>query len=319
MRYAHNPIIHRGLIPQSDKRIIDPSSVFNPGGYRQDGLHKLILRVQNRARETFLLPASSPDGITFEVADTPLEFCGMESFPHTIYHIYDPRPVLLEQRLIVVCALDTNVGCRLALFELEDSTRLHYLGLPLDRDLRNGVIFPERIEGNFLMFARPNEHAGSDGVKTGKRILAYQSPDLLHWEEIAPVMEGRAHYWDELIGSGPTPLKTRSGWLHLYHGVATHFASANLYQMGVSLQDLHRPWITLSRGRYNILEPREYYELIGQVPGVVFPTAALSRDIDSEGYLLPKAQVNVYYGAADTSVALAQFTIEELLEAAYAN
>lgn len=318
MRYAHNPIIHRGLIPQGDPRLLDPSSVFNPGGYLQDGLYKLILRVQNRARETFLLPASSPDGITFEIADTPLEFCGMEGFPYPIYHIYDPRPVLLEQRLIVVCAVDTAAGCRLALFELEDSTRLHYLGLPLDRDLRNGVIFPEQIEGKFLMFARPNEYAGADGVKTGKRILAYQSPDLLHWEEIAPVLEGRAHYWDELIGSGPTPLKTRSGWLHLYHGVATHFASANLYQMGVSLQDLQRPWITLSRGRYNILEPREYYELIGQVPGVVFPTAALSRDIDSEGYLLPKAQVNVYYGAADTSVALAQFTIEELLEAAYA-
>ena len=318
MRYAHNPIIHRGLIPQSDKRIIDPSSVFNPGGYRQDGLYKLILRVQNRARETFLLPASSPDGITFEIADTPLEFCGMESFPHTIYHIYDPRPVLLEQRLIVVCALDTNVGCRLALFELEDSTRLQYLGLPLDRDLRNGVIFPERIEGNYLMFARPNEYAGADGVKTGKRILAYQSPDLLHWEEIAPVMEGRAHYWDELIGSGPPPIRCKAGWLHIYHGVATHFGASNIYQAGISLQDLRQPWITLARGRYNILEPRELYELTGQVPNVVFPTAAIALNVDSKGFAEPDSPVLIYYGAADTSVCLAETTIKELMEDLYA-
>jgi len=319
MRYPDNPIIHRGLVPQTDKRIFDPSSVFNPGGYLQEGYYKLILRVQNRARETFLLPAKSIDGITFEISETPLDFCSMEDFSYTIYHIYDPRPVMLGQRLVVVCAIDTDSGCRLALFEQEDSNRLRYLGMPLDQELRNGVIFPEQIDGKYLMFARPNDFAGSDSVKSGKQIVAYQSPDLLHWEQLAAVFTGRAHYWDELIGSGPTPLKTRAGWLHIYHGVATHFASANLYQMGISLQDLQRPWITLSRGKYNILEPREYYELVGQVPGVVFPSAALSRDYDSEGFLLPGAKVNVYYGAADTSVALAQFTLEELLEAAYAN
>ena len=318
MRYPDNPIIHRGLIPQSDKRLLDPSSVFNPGGYMQQGLYKLILRVQNRARETFLLPASSTDGITFEIAETPLEICGMESFPYPVYHIYDPRPVLLEERLIVVCAVDTSAGCRLAFFELEDTHRLRYLGMPLDQDLRNGVIFPEKIGVHYLMFARPNDYAGSDGVKTGTQIVAYQSPDLQYWEELAPIFAGRPHYWDELIGSGPTPLKTREGWLHIYHGVATHFASANLYQMGVSLQDLERPWITLARSKYNILEPREYYELVGQVPGVVFPTAALSRDYDPEGFLLPEALVNVYYGAADTSIALAQYSLKELIGAAYA-
>ncbi len=318
MRYPNNPIIHRGMIPQIDKRILDPSSVFNPGAYFQDGLYKIILRVQSRSRETYLLAAESTDGIDFRIAASPLEISGMDGFPYHVFHIYDPRPVLLEQRLIVVCAVDTNVGCRLALFELETADRLRYLGMPLDSDLRNGVIFPEQIVGKFLMYARPNDYAGPDGVKTGKQIVAYQSSDLLHWEELAPVFDGRTHYWDELIGSGPTPLKTREGWLHLYHGVATHFASVNLYQMGVSLQDLERPWITLSRGRYNILEPREYYELVGQVPGVVFPSGAVSRDYDSEGYLLPEAQVNVYYGAADTSVALAQFCLKDLIGAAYA-
>jgi len=39
------------------------------------------------------------------------------------------------------------------------------------------------------------------------------------------VMQGRAHYWDELIGSGPPPVKTREGWLHIYHGIARHFAA----------------------------------------------------------------------------------------------
>ena len=28
-------------------------------------------------------------------------------------------------------------------------------------------------------------------------------------------MRGRPRYWDELIGSGPPPVKTRDGWLHV--------------------------------------------------------------------------------------------------------
>jgi predicted GH43/DUF377 family glycosyl hydrolase len=28
------------------------------------------------------------------------------------------------------------------------------------------------------------------------------------------------HYWDELIGPGPPPVKTREGWLLVYYGAA---------------------------------------------------------------------------------------------------
>jgi predicted GH43/DUF377 family glycosyl hydrolase len=100
--------------------------------------------------------------------------------------------------------------------------------------------------------------------------------------------------------------------------VATHFQSANIYQAGLSLHPLNTPWETIARGRYNILEPRELYELAGQVPNVVFPSGAIILDIDSEGFARDNSEVYVYYGAADTCVCLAITTIKELMEEVYA-
>ena len=129
-------------------------------------------------------------------------------------------------------------------------------------------------------------------------------------------MSGRPHYWDELIGSGPPPIKTREGWLHMYHGVATHFASANIYQAGVVLLDLDDPTSVISRSTDNILEPRELYEMVGQVPNVVFPSGIIVEEFDDEGFAKPGSLVRIYYGAADTCIGLATTTIGELIEAA---
>jgi beta-1,4-mannooligosaccharide/beta-1,4-mannosyl-N-acetylglucosamine phosphorylase len=132
---------------------------------------------------------------------------------------------------------------------------------------------------------------------------------------VAPLIDGRFHFWDEFIGSGPPPVKTREGWLHIYHGVAGHFGSANIYQAGVMLLDLKDPSRVIGRCRRNILEPRENYELAGQVPNVVFPSGMVVDRIDGQGFAEPDSPVKVYYGAADTAVGLAETTIAELLAA----
>ncbi len=129
-------------------------------------------------------------------------------------------------------------------------------------------------------------------------------------------MQGRWRYWDELIGSGPPPVKTKEGWLHLYHGVATHFASVNIYQAGVVLLDLKDPTRVIARSRGNILEPRELYEMVGQVPNVVFPSGMIVEETDPEGFAPGESSVKVYYGAADTCIGLATTTVAALLQAA---
>ncbi len=72
----------------------------------------------------------------------------------------------------------------------------------------------------------------------------------------------------------------------------------------------------IARGRNNILEPREMYELVGQVPNVVFPSGLIVEEIDEDGFARPDSVVRLYYGSADTCVGLAQTTIGWLLDAA---
>lgn len=140
--------------------------------------------------------------------------------------------------------------------------------------------------------------------------------DLINWDPVAPLISGRFHYWDEFIGSGPPPVKTREGWLHVYHGVAGHFGSANIYQGGVMLLDLNDPSKVIGRCRHNILEPREIWEMAGQVPNVCFPSGWVVENLDEEGFALPESEVKIYYGAADTVVGLYHTTVQELLDAA---
>jgi predicted GH43/DUF377 family glycosyl hydrolase len=83
----------------------------------------------------------------------------------------------------------------------------------------------------------------------------------------------------------------------------------------VVLLDLENPRRVLARSRNNILEPRKPYEMMGQVPNVVFPTGIVVVDYDDEGFAMEDSPVRVYYGAADTVVALATTTITALLNA----
>ena len=81
--------------------------------------------------------------------------------------------------------------------------------------------------------------------------------------------------------------------------------------------DLDDPLTVCARGRCNVLEPREPYERVGQVPNVVFPSGLIVDDVDSDGFADPTSRVFLYYGAADTAVALATTTVADLLAACH--
>jgi predicted GH43/DUF377 family glycosyl hydrolase len=328
-RYGEGPLLTRKDIPAMPPDIIDPSSVFNPGAFAKNGKTYLLLRVQTRGRRTFTVPARG-DGITFQTAKRPVEFSGLGNLqdPETgaalvVHHIYDARITDLDGDLIVITAVDTDRGCRLAIWKTAGKPqarfagldKLELVGINLHRDTRNGVLFPTRIEGRYLMLDRPNDRRTGGGPLTGRGIVLSASENLVDWEDLGPVLTGRPHYWDELIGSGPPPVKTREGWLQIYHGVATHFLGANIYQVGAVLLDLGDPRRVLGRTRDNILEPREPWEMTGQVPNVVFPGGLTVAETDDEGFALTSSEVNLYYGAADTVVGLATATVAEIIAA----
>ncbi len=314
-RYKNNPIIKRENIPEIKSYIKDPSSVFNPGATKYNDIIKLMLRIQNRARETFFVMANSEDGINFSVENKIVEFKGIEEVKEKIYHCYDARITRIDNFYYIMFAMDMEEGCKLGLAQTEDFEQFEFMGIVSENDVRNGVLFPEKINGKYMRLERPNKFQVEGGPKTGTQVFLSESDDLLHWNYIAPVFAGRFHYWDELIGSGPPPIKTRHGWLHIYHGIALHYQP--IYQAGVILLDLNDPSKVIARGKCNILEPRELYETVGQVPNVIFPSGMIVKEYDSDNFAKDESEVYIYYGAADTSVGLAISSIKELIYLCY--
>ncbi len=105
------------------------------------------------------------------------------------------------------------------------------------------------------------------------------------------------------IGASSNPIKTKYGWLMLYHGVRG-FEISSIYKLGVVLLDLKKPWIVKGKSKEPILAPSENYERIGDVGNVVF----------SNGWIIEKnGDVKIYYSGADTNICLAETSIDYLL------
>ncbi|MCB0747074.1 MAG: glycoside hydrolase family 130 protein [Ignavibacteriae bacterium] len=312
IRYKNNPVVKNTDVPDILPDLVDVTSVFNPGAIKFGDKYLLMLRVQNRGRRTFFVMAESQDGINFSVENKIVKFDGLENLGLSIHHMYDPRITKIDDEYFVMFAMDVEDYCSLGLAKTSDFKKFEFMGIVSEKNVRNGVIFPEKINGEYYRFERPNTAQIEGGPLTGNSIVLAKSKDMLKWERIAIVAEGTKFYWDEMVGSSTPPIKTRKGWLHTYHGIAMHYAP--IYQMGAMLHDLNNPAKVISRGTQNILEPRELYELVGQVPNVVFPTGIIVEDFDSDGFALENSEVKIYYGAADTSVCLATTTVEKLIK-----
>lgn len=274
------------------------------------------MRVQARSRETFFMLAESDDCIQWATQAREILFEGLPEFPQA-FHFYDPRLTVIDDRCYIMFAADLESFCGLGLAVTDDFKTFEFLGYTKGTyaDTRNGVIFPERINGKYLRLERPNIAQHEGNPSSGDTITLSESENLINWEHKDSIISGRWHYWDERIGAGPPPIKTKQGWLVIYHGVATHFSSSNIYQAGAFLLDLDNPSKVIARTRHNILEPRELYETVGQVANVVFPSGAIVSDFDNDGYAKDDATVYVYYGAADTSIGLATATIAKIIDA----
>ena len=310
-----NPILARDDVPHVPPLIRDVSSVFNPGAARWKNRDLLMLRVQTRGRETVWMPAWSDDRARFVVEPRVVTVAGLDAVGEPVHHAYDPRLTVIDDELIVAFAVDTDDACRVAIARGPSLDDLELVSYDTAGDSRNAVVFPEKIGGRYLRLERPNRVAREGVVASGAEVVLATSDDLTDWEEVGSVMTGRPRSWDELIGSGPPPVRTRHGWLHVYHGVATHFASVNIYQAGAVLLDADDPTRVLARTRRNVLEPREPYELTGQVPNVVFPSGLIPDAIGDDGVVSDDTRIRIYYGAADTCIGVAATTVGALIAA----
>lgn len=294
-RYSQNPIIGR-----HDMAIAN--SIFNSAVVPYDGKFAGVFRCDSLGVSMDLFPGFSDDGIHWNIESTPISFEGDPEVTHREYR-YDPRVCRIDDRWYVTWCNGYH-GPTIGMGWTKDFKTFHQCENAFLPYNRNGVLFPRKIGGKYMMLSRPSD----TGHTPFGDIFLSQSPDLTYWGEHRFVMgtyKGDASAWQSgKIGPGPTPIETDEGWLLIYHGVLMT-CNGYCYRMGCALLGRDEPWKVLHRSQYYILGPEMPYEQNGDVPNVVFPCAALA-DGDT-------GRIAIYYGCADTVTGMAFTTVDTLL------
>ena len=133
---------------------------------------------------------------------------------------------------------------------------------------KDAFIFPERIGGRIAYLHRVDPSIQLDYFESFDQLLSINSwEDYEYRMETSTIMKCE-YFWENLkIGGSVPPIKTEKGWLLLYHAVDDNF----VYRGSVALLDLENPSKVIARIPYPLLEPKEEYELYGDVNNVVFP------------------------------------------------
>lgn len=282
-RYSGNPIISRDATPTSN-------SVFNSAAVPFDGRFAGVFRCDNRRREMRLHAGFSEDGIAWRIEPEPIRWMVPDGVAEPEYG-YDPRVCWIEGRYWVTWCNGFHGPC-IGLGYTRDFREFHMVENALLPYNRNGVLFPRKIGGRYMMLSRPSD----TGHTAFGDIFLSQSEDMTHWGRHRHVMSPREPWESTKIGAGPAPIETDEGWLLFYHGVLTS-CNGYVYHFGAALLDLEEPWKVIRRGREYLLSPQEAYECVGDVPNVVFPCAALCDSASG--------RIAIYYGGADTVTCLA--------------
>lgn len=324
-RYKKNPI----LVP-NEANWWESKAVFNCAIlHYENKFHMLYRAIGEYERYISRIGyASSTDGYSFarsnHIALEPTQ-------DYEQYGIEDPRMVEIDNQVyityVILSAYVTDgaiVEASTALATTTDFLKYTRLGVITTKGSNNKdvVLFPEKMSqqqqqqssvlsssssnntdgaGKYFFLHRPSGWIGSKYGVNKPSIWLGEGNALTNFEKHTLLLKPEED-WEELkVGAGPPPIKTRTGWLVIYHGVSRD----KVYRAGAALLDLHDPSKIIGRTKTPILEPKEPYEKFGDVNNVVFPTGACVVDND---------KLFVYYGGADRVCCLATADLNYLLD-----
>lgn len=310
----HNPIISPSFYSWETR------ATFNPAAFEYNGKVHLLYRAIGDDDVSVLGYASSYDGLhigerpTYSVYKRSIH--NKERSGPSIHYISgggwsggceDPRLSLIDDTLYMIyTAFDGWGSVRLALTSilLEDFKKKNWnwkksvLISPAGEVHKNYVLFPEKINGKYAIMhsITPDilvDYFDDLNELDGTKFIKSHYHNKPNWK----------HSWDNMVrGVGPTPIKTKLGWLVLYHAMDKN--DPNRYKLGAMILDYKNPTEILYRSENPILEPEEDYENHGIASGVVYSCGAVVKD----------GELFVYYGGADKYVAVASIPLQELLE-----
>ncbi len=248
------------------------------------------------AQISHLRVARSRDGIHFTIDPHPAiaPATALEE-----YGVEDPRATQIDGIWHITYVSVSRLGITTSRATTVDFRMFERKGLMLHPDQKDVVLFPERVGGRYVALTRPmpQSFARVFGIW-----IAF-SDDLTAWGGHAPLALPRWGEWDELrTGAGSVPIRTHDGWLALYHGVDRH----SNYAMGALLLHRDDPRRVLARSAEPILVPEAPFEIHGLNERTVFSCGHVNIDNDAN-------RIRLYYGAADSVIAAADFNIDDIL------
>ena len=290
--------------------------IFNASVEKINGKYVMLFRndygdFENQKLEgTSIGVATSDNGIDWKVSDKT-RF--QASVGEEITRIYDPRITVIDGVCYVCFAVDTRHGVRGGIAKTDDFENFEIISLS-GPDNRNMVLFPEKINGNFVRLERPMP-VYTRGGKDRFDIWLSESPDLVYWGKSRLVMGVEdVPFANDKIGPAAQPIKTEKGWLTTFHAVELDTTRGKngweekwqkQYYAGIMLLDLNDPSKVL--GKYDkplIVCDRDYETENGFRKDVIFPCGNILED---------NGEVKIYYGASDTVECMATADVNDLI------
>lgn len=256
--------------------------------------------------------AFSDDGIHWKVSEEPFLTVKDLNDPE-VTKVYDPRLTVIEEKCYLCFAVDTKHGLRGGIGVTEDLKSITVLSLTAP-DNRNMVLFPEKIDGRYVRLERPFPVYSRGGVDRFDTWMSY-SYDMKYWGDTKLLLAVEdVPFANDKIGPGAPPVKTKAGWLTLFHSVDIDRSRGKngwedrwqkRYCAGIMLLDLKDPSKVIGMSKEPLIAPETEYETEeGFRTNVIFPGGMI---LEEDG------EVKIYYGASDTVECLATARVEDLI------
>jgi predicted GH43/DUF377 family glycosyl hydrolase len=316
-----NPILEPQLnqvfqSPISDKMVRwEERNVLNPSAIIKDGKVYLIYRAQDKDMTSRLGLAISDDGLHFNKQATPIFYPDNDAMKQYEWNggVEDPRIVESENGTYIMTytAYDGKTA-RLCLASSKDLKTWTKLGLVLKEDKykdlwsKSGAIVCKLVEDKIIA----TKIKGKYWMYFGDTDLSIAiSEDLIHWnvaendenKKMITVLHPRLGYFDSrLVEPGPFALVQKKGIVLIYNGSnAANYNDSSLpkftYAASQALFDKENPFKLIDRMETYFIHPDKPYEKTGEVNEVCFV----------EGLVYFKKQWFLYYGTADSKIAVA--------------
>jgi len=244
----------------------------------------------------------SRDGMEVESIGAKPAFAGTASEGQ--FGVEDPRIARLKGAYAMsYVAVSLREGISTCLAVSKDLSKWQRKGIIFREQNKDVVFFPEKINGLFAALHRPE---GNFRLSKPAVWISY-SPDLIFWGKEKTILYPRDGGWEsERIGAGTVPIRTKEGWLELYHGVKKT-RNKRVYCAGAVLLGLKNPEKVVARSHNDapLLYPSEEYEKKGFVENVVFPSGAVT-DLNGKDLL-------IYCGGADRVISVKKVSLKEVL------